>query len=70
MMENIIQGVTENHVKDSIVIAQYGFIRGKCFLANVICFYDEVTHLAGQGKPGVVFWISAKISVLFLTTSF
>lgn len=44
---------------------------GKSSLINVISLYDKVTHLVEHGKSGnVVFWISAKISVLFLTIGF
>ncbi|KAJ7422027.1 RNA-directed DNA polymerase from mobile element jockey-like protein [Pitangus sulphuratus] len=53
VMEKIILEGIEKHLKDSVVTAhsQYGFMRGKSCLSNLISFYDKVTHLADQGKP-------------------
>ena len=48
------QGVTEKHLRDNAVIgpSQHGFARGKSCLTNLISFYDKVTQLVDQGKPG------------------
>ena len=45
IMEKIILGVTEKHLKDNAVIgnSQHGFTRGKSYLTDLISFYDEVT---------------------------
>jgi len=62
IMEKIILGVTEKHLKDSAVIGhtQHGFMRGRSCLTNLISFYDKVTHLVDQGKP---------VNVIFLDFS-
>ena len=46
IMEKIILGVIEKHLKDNAVIApsQHGFMRGKSCSTNLISFYDKVTH--------------------------
>ncbi|NXL24651.1 RTXE polymerase, partial [Setophaga kirtlandii] len=53
IMEKIILGGIEKHLKDNPVIghSQHGFLRGKFCLSNLISFYDKVTHLADQRKP-------------------
>ncbi|KAJ7419757.1 hypothetical protein BTVI_24237 [Pitangus sulphuratus] len=53
VIENIIVGGIGKQRKDNgvIVHSQYGFVRGKSFLSNLISFYDKVIHLADQGKP-------------------
>ncbi|KAJ7405771.1 RNA-directed DNA polymerase from mobile element jockey-like protein [Pitangus sulphuratus] len=53
LMEKIILGNTEKHLKDNAVTGhrQHGFRRGKSCLSNLISFYDKVTHLADQRKP-------------------
>ncbi|KAJ7411111.1 RNA-directed DNA polymerase from mobile element jockey-like protein [Willisornis vidua] len=53
VMEKIILGSIEKHLKDNTVIAhsQHRFMRGKSCLSNLISFYDKVPHLADQGKP-------------------
>jgi len=45
IMEKIILGVTEKHLKDNAVIgqSQHGFTKGKTFLTNLIHIYDKVT---------------------------
>ena len=52
-MEKVILGVIEKHLRDNAVIghSQHRFMRGKSCLANLISFYDKVTHLVDQGKP-------------------
>ncbi|KAJ7413878.1 RNA-directed DNA polymerase from mobile element jockey-like protein [Pitangus sulphuratus] len=53
VMEKIILGSIEKHLKDNAVIghSQHGFMRGKFCLSNLVSFYDKVTHLVDQGKP-------------------
>jgi len=48
IIEKVILGITEKHLKDNAVIghSQLGFIKGKSCLMNLISFYDKVTHLA------------------------
>ena len=52
IMEKIILGVIEKHLKDNAVIgqSQQGFMKGKSCLTNLISFYDKVTHLMDEGK--------------------
>lgn len=59
IMEKIIPGVIEKHLKDNAVIShsQHRFTRGKSCLMNLISFYDGVTHLPEQWKPvDVIVW--------------
>ncbi|GAB0185459.1 mitochondrial enolase superfamily member 1 [Grus japonensis] len=58
IMEKIMLGVTEKHLKDNAVIghSQHGFVRGRACLTNLVSFYDKVTHLVDQGKPADVFF--------------
>lgn len=53
IMEKIIFGVIEKHLKYNLVTdhSQNGFMRGKACLSNLISFYEKVTHLADQEKP-------------------
>ncbi|GAB0209165.1 mitochondrial enolase superfamily member 1 [Grus japonensis] len=52
IMEKIILGATERHLKDNAIIrhSQNGFTKGKSCLTNSISFYDKVTHLVDEGK--------------------
>eukprot|EP00075_Anas_platyrhynchos_P003977 XP_012948559.2 uncharacterized protein LOC106014904 [Anas platyrhynchos] len=61
IMEEIILGVTEKHLKDNTVIgqSQHGFTRGRLCLTNLISFY-KITQLVDQRKP---------ISLIFLVFS-
>jgi len=43
---------------------------GKLLLMNLISFNDNITNIVDQEKPADVIWISAKLSILFLTASF
>ena len=47
IMEKIMLGVIEKHLKDSEVVgnSQYEFMRGRSCLTNSVSFYDKVTHL-------------------------
>jgi len=47
IMEKVILG--DNAVTGH---SQHRFTRGKSCLTNFISFYDKVTHLVDQGKPG------------------
>lgn len=56
IMEKILLGITEKHLKDNAVIGhrQLGFMRCKPCLRNIIDklnFYDKVMHLVDQGQP-------------------
>lgn len=53
IMEKVILGVIEKHLRDNTVpdYSQNWFMRGKSCLIKLISFYDNVTHLVGQGKP-------------------
>ncbi|GAB0207044.1 mitochondrial enolase superfamily member 1 [Grus japonensis] len=53
IMEKVILGAIEKHLRDNAVIghSQHGFTRGKTCLTSLISFYDKVTHLVDQGKP-------------------
>ncbi|KAJ7407773.1 RNA-directed DNA polymerase from mobile element jockey-like protein [Pitangus sulphuratus] len=53
VMEKIILGSIEIHLKDNAVTGQnqHGFMRGNSCLSNLISFYDKITHLVDQGKP-------------------
>ncbi|KAK4811130.1 hypothetical protein QYF61_019761 [Mycteria americana] len=52
IMEKIILGAIERHLKDNAIIrhSQHGFTKGKSCLTNLISFYDKVTCLADEGK--------------------
>ncbi|KAK4810486.1 hypothetical protein QYF61_004266 [Mycteria americana] len=52
IMEKIILGAIERHLKDNAIIrhGQHGFTKGKSCLTNLISFYDKVTCLADEGK--------------------
>lgn len=51
IMEKIMLGVIEKHLKDSVVIGhrQHGLMRGGSYLTNLIFFYERITHLVDQG---------------------
>ena len=59
IMEKIILEVIEAHLRDNAVIgpSQHGFTRGRSCLTNLISFYDKITHLVDQGKPGDVIFL-------------
>ncbi|KAJ7404306.1 RNA-directed DNA polymerase from mobile element jockey-like protein [Willisornis vidua] len=59
IMEKIILGGTEKHLKGNVVIghSQHGFMRAKSCLSNLISFYDKVTPLVVQGKPADVMFL-------------
>ncbi|GAB0203202.1 hypothetical protein GRJ2_002785800 [Grus japonensis] len=59
IMEKIMLGVIEKHLKDNAVIghSQHGFMRGRACLTNLVSFYDKVTHLVDQGKPADVIFL-------------
>ncbi|KAK4811344.1 LOW QUALITY PROTEIN: hypothetical protein QYF61_027573, partial [Mycteria americana] len=52
IMEKIILGATERHLKDNAIIrqSQHGFTKGKSCFTNLISFYDKVTFLPDEGK--------------------
>lgn len=47
IMEKIVLGVTEKHLKDNLVAVQnhHKFMRERSCLTNTISFYETVTHL-------------------------
>ncbi|PKU36876.1 rna-directed dna polymerase from mobile element jockey-like [Limosa lapponica baueri] len=51
-MEQIILSAIMQRMKDAQVIrpSQYGFMRGRSCLTNLISFYDKVTCLVDEGK--------------------
>jgi len=51
-MERFILSALTRHVKDNQGFRprQHGFIKGRCCLANLIFFYDQVTHSVDEGK--------------------
>ncbi|RMC10124.1 hypothetical protein DUI87_12922 [Hirundo rustica rustica] len=53
VMEKVLLGGVEEHLKDNTVIdhSQHSFMSGNSCLSNLISFYDKVTHPADQGKP-------------------
>ncbi|GAB0188707.1 mitochondrial enolase superfamily member 1 [Grus japonensis] len=69
IMEKIMLGVIEKHLKDSAVIghSQHRFVRGRACLTNLVSFYNKVTHLVDQGKPADV--IFSDFSKAFDTAS-
>ena len=52
IMERFILSPLTGHVKDNLGItpSQYGFMRGRSCLTNLISFYDQVTCLVDEGK--------------------
>ncbi|GAB0210316.1 mitochondrial enolase superfamily member 1 [Grus japonensis] len=52
IMEKIILGAIERHLKNNAIIrhSQHGFTKGKSCLTNLISFYDKVTCLVDEGK--------------------
>ncbi|KAK4806855.1 hypothetical protein QYF61_012576 [Mycteria americana] len=52
IMEKIILGATERHLKNNAIIrhSQHGFTKGKSCLTNLISSYDKVTCLVDKGK--------------------
>ncbi|KAJ7417181.1 RNA-directed DNA polymerase from mobile element jockey-like protein [Willisornis vidua] len=69
VMEKIILGGIEEHLKDNAVTghSQHSFRRGKACLSNLISFYDKITHVADQGKPVDVIFLD--FSKVFNTVS-
>lgn len=71
-MEKTILRVIEKHPKVDVIIGhgQPRIVRGKSCLTNLNSFYDKFTCSADQRKPAdVIFLISAKLLLLFLTGS-
>ncbi|GAB0209474.1 mitochondrial enolase superfamily member 1 [Grus japonensis] len=62
IMEKIILGAIERHLKNNAIIrhSQHGFTKEKSCLTNLIPFYDKVTNLVDEGKA---------VDVLFLDFS-
>ncbi|KAJ7395638.1 hypothetical protein BTVI_152778 [Pitangus sulphuratus] len=59
VMEKVLLGSTEKHLKDNAVTghSQHSFMSRKSCLSNLVSFYDKVTHLVDQGKPGDVIFL-------------
>ncbi|PKU47404.1 rna-directed dna polymerase from mobile element jockey-like [Limosa lapponica baueri] len=53
IMEKVILGVIENHLRNNQFTghSQHRFTMEKSCLTNLISFYNMVTHLVDQGKP-------------------
>ncbi|KAJ7417025.1 RNA-directed DNA polymerase from mobile element jockey-like protein [Pitangus sulphuratus] len=51
VMEQIILNAVMQHLEDNQGLRprQHRFRKGRFFLINLICFYDQVTHLVGKG---------------------
>ncbi|GAB0175753.1 mitochondrial enolase superfamily member 1 [Grus japonensis] len=52
VMEQIILSAITRHIQDNQVIrpSQYGFMKGRSCLTNLISFYDKAIHLVDEGK--------------------
>lgn len=52
VMEKILLSAITWHVQDNLGIrpSQYGFIKGRSCLTNLISLFDKVTHLVSGGK--------------------
>ncbi|GAB0209633.1 mitochondrial enolase superfamily member 1 [Grus japonensis] len=52
IMEKIVLGAIERHLKNNAIIrhSQHGFTKGKCCLTILTSFYDKVTLLVDEGK--------------------
>ncbi|GAB0195083.1 mitochondrial enolase superfamily member 1 [Grus japonensis] len=64
IMEKIILGTIERHLKNNAIIrhSQQGITKGKSCLTNLISFYNKVTRLVDEGKAAdVVFLDFSKI---------
>lgn len=73
IMEKIMLGVTEIHLKDNVVTghSQQKIMRERSQLTNLISFHDKFFHLVDQVKPVDVTLLDlVKLSVLFLTVTF
>ncbi|GAB0179367.1 mitochondrial enolase superfamily member 1 [Grus japonensis] len=53
IMEKVILGVIEKHLRDNIVIGhiQHRFTKGKSCLTSLLSFYDKITYLVDRVKP-------------------
>jgi len=51
-MERFILSALTGHMKDTqgIMPREHGFMKGRSCWTNMISFYDQLTHLAGEGK--------------------
>lgn len=58
-MEKVLLGVTEKHLKDTVVLSprQHKCLRGKSCLTNFFSFYNELSHLVDLGKPADVIFV-------------
>ncbi|KAJ7410011.1 rna-directed dna polymerase from mobile element jockey-like [Pitangus sulphuratus] len=69
VMEQIILSAIIWHIQDNhrISMIYEGFMKGRSFLTNLICFYDKVTCLVNEGKAVDVVYLD--ISKAFDTVS-
>ncbi|KAJ7428118.1 RNA-directed DNA polymerase from mobile element jockey-like protein [Willisornis vidua] len=59
VMEQIILRMVTWHIQDNqgITPNQHGFKRGRSCQTNLICFYDQVTHLVDENNAVVVVYL-------------
>jgi len=72
IMAWFILSMLTGHVKDNQEIrpSQHGFMKDRSCLTNLISFYDQVTHLVGEGKAvDVVYLDFSKAFGTFPTAS-
>jgi len=72
VMEQIILRAITQHIQDNQVIrpSQHGFMKGGCFLTNLISFYDEMTHLLDKAKAVHVFYLDLVKPLTPFSTAF
>lgn len=71
MMEKILLGVTDQHLKDSVVMghSQQPFMKEMNYLTNFSSFFDKLTHLVYQRKALTVTFLDL-CTTLFHTLCF
>jgi len=69
--ERFILSALTGHVKDNQGIrhSQHGFMKGRSCLTNLISFYDQVTHVVGEGKAVDVIYLDFSKSLILFPTA-